>query len=161
VGTITTTIALCTLAAGTQPHSDILSDRVDLIEVNHCYDEKGQLVFDQLLFYDWSPSKSHYDVRDWRLLKSPYQVPRRNHDSGEYVVVWRDGQLMRKVHAKTVRESWTQYDPEIVEQEFLAKEKRRTLPKFSAFRRHAFARPTATENRIATDPRRATAHFHR
>ncbi len=130
----------------------MLSDSVDLIEINHCYDENGQLVFDQLLFYDWCAEKGHYDVRDWRLLKSPIQVPRRNYDSGTYVAVWRDGAIMRKVHAKTIRESWTQYDPEIMEQEFLAKDKRRALPKFTARRTPRAPRPCPSENGTADQP---------
>jgi hypothetical protein len=125
---------------------DLLSNTVDLIEINHCYDENGQLVFDQLLYYDWCPKQQRYNVRDWRLLKRPIQLPRRNPQSGMYVAIWRDGPVMREVHAKTIRESWTQYDPEIVEQEFLAKDKRRALPKFTQRRARATAgrRPTAS-----------------
>ena len=124
-------VALCILTAGSNPGSDIVSDRVDLIEINHCYDENGQLVFDQILFYDWSPQKARYDVRDWRLLKSPVQVPRRNRENGGYVVLWRDGTVLRRVHSETVRETWTQHDPEVVEQQFLAKTMRRSFAKLS------------------------------
>lgn len=135
MGTITFAVALC-IATGTSSNAktDILADSVDLIEINHCYDEKGQLVFDQLLFYDWSPGEGRYEVRDWRLLKRPIQMPRRDHESGLYVAVWHDGPVLRKVHASTVRESWTQYDPEIAEQEFLPKDERRVLAKFSVGR---------------------------
>lgn len=135
--TSTYSLAVCLTAIGAQAASDLMVDSVDLIEINHCYDETGHLVFDQLLFYDWCPDKGHYDVRDWRLLKSPIQVPHRNHRSGVYVAVWQDGPVMRKVHAKTIRESWTQYDPEIAEQAFLAKDKRRALPKFTRRRLRA------------------------
>ncbi len=81
-----------------------MSNTVDLIEINHCYDENGQLVFDQLLYYDWCPSQNRYNVRDWRLLKSRIQLPRRNAETGHYVAIWRDGPNIRKVYAKTVRE---------------------------------------------------------
>lgn len=124
-------VALCVLIVGSNPASDIVSDKVDLIEVNHCYDENGQLVFDQLLFYDWSPHKARYDVRDWRLIKSAVQIPRRNHETGGYVVLWRDGTTMRRIRAETVRETWTQHDPEITEQQFLAKSLRRPFVRVS------------------------------
>ena len=156
MGTATIAFAVCMASTGAHTKSDMLSDSVDLIEINHCYDENGQLVFDQLLFYDWCPVKSHYDVRDWRLLKSPIQVPRRNHESGTYIAVWRDGPIMRKVHAKTIRESWTQYDPEILEQEFLAKNERRALPKFAARRMRPVPPSCPSENRTAEQPNRRT-----
>ncbi len=131
MGTVTMALTMCLATSGLPPDTNLLVNQVDLIEINHCYDENGQLVFDQLLFYDWSPEKGHYDVRDWRLLKSSVQVPRRNQETGGYVTVWRDGNAMRKVHSKTIRETWTQYDPEIVEQEFLPKDQRRSLLKIS------------------------------
>ncbi len=124
-------VALCVLTVGSNPVSDIVSEKVDLIEINHCYDENGQLVFDQLLFYDWSPAKARYDVRDWRLIKSPVQVPHRNRETGGFVVIWRDGTTMRRIHAESIRETWTQHDPEITEQQFLAKSMRRPFAKFS------------------------------
>ncbi|MHB0959837.1 MAG: hypothetical protein ACYC6N_14190 [Pirellulaceae bacterium] len=130
-----TTVAVYMIAAGSSPSSEVQSDKVDLIEINHCYDEKGSLVFDQLLFYDWCPLKSHYDLRDWRLLKSPLQVPRRSQETGGFVTLWREGTLLRKVHAETIRESWTQYDPEIFERRFLPKEQRRPFSKIVAPRR--------------------------
>jgi hypothetical protein len=100
---------------------------VDLVEINHLYDETGHWVLDQLIFYDWVPEKSHYDVRAWRLVKTPIQLPRKDCATGRYIAIWRDGQTMRKVHARLLRESWTQYDPEIVERRHLAREKRREL----------------------------------
>jgi hypothetical protein len=132
VGTITTTLAVLLSAACLNPLDDVASDRVDLIEINHFYDERGQLVFDQIIFYDWSPAESRYHVRAWRLLKQPAQIPHRNWSHGDYVAVWYDGDVLRKVRAETIRESWTQYDPELIEREFLPKEKRRELRKLTA-----------------------------
>ena len=39
---------------------------VDLIEVNHFYDENGKRVFDQLIFWDWKPAEAAHRVRAWR-----------------------------------------------------------------------------------------------
>ena len=148
MATIATTVAVCLITAGSSSNFDVVNEKVDLIEINHCYDEKGQLVFDQLLFYDWCPLKSHYDVRDWCLLKSPLQMPRRNHETGGFVAVWRDGTVLRKVHAETIRESWTQYDPEILEQQSLPREQRRSFSKLAMRRRPGAtdARPNASRS---------------
>ncbi len=156
MGTASIALAVCIATAGSHTKTDLVVDSVDLIEINHRYDENGQFVFDQLLFYDWAPAKGHYDVRDWRLLKSRIQVPRRNPNSGTYVAVWRDGAVMRKVHAKTIRETWTQYDPEIVEQQFLDKEKRRALPKFTGRRTRRNPHRCPNENQTATQPNQRT-----
>lgn len=109
------------------PTEDIAAERVDLIEINHFYDEKGRLVFDQIIFYDWSAADSRFQVRAWRLLKQPAQIPHRNWKQGNFTAVWYDGPVLRNVRSDTLRETWTQYDPELLEREFLPTEKRRKL----------------------------------
>lgn len=123
-------IAVYMAALSLSPADRVTVDQVDMIEVNHFYDDQGRLVFDQLIYYDWSPTHSRYQVRDWRLLKSPAQVPLRDWRDGGYVSEWQDFKQrngLRRVKAKSVRETWTQYDPELVEREFLAQEKRAEL----------------------------------
>lgn len=129
MGTVTAMLGLLVSVVALNPAEDVVSDRVDLIEVNHFYDEHGRLVFDQVIFYDWSATDSHYHVRAWRLLKNPTQVPTRNWQHGDFVAVWHDGDVLRKVRCETVRESWTQYDPELLEREFLPKDQRREFRK--------------------------------
>lgn len=114
---------------GINPIEDVAKDRVDLIEVNHFFDDCGKHVFDQIIFYDWSAQYSRYNVRAWRLLKRPAQVPHRDWSNREYVAIWHDGSVLRKVEATTIRESWTQYDPELIERAYLPKEQRRELRK--------------------------------
>jgi hypothetical protein len=157
VGTFATSLTAWILAAGSSSGPDVLTDKVDLIEINHCYDEKGQLVFDQLLFYDWCPATAHYNVRDWRLLKTPLQLPRRSYETGGFVAVWRDGTTMRKVYAETIRETWTQYDPEILEQQFLPKEQRRSFPKTTQRRRSVAPAGQNAATRLADQPDPAAA----
>ena len=123
----TTTIGAIVIACGIAPHEDVARETVDLIEVNHFYDEQGRLVFDQLIFYDWSAEHSRYMVRAWRLVKSSSQLPQQNFPGGGYTSVWHDGELLRSVQAQSMRESWTQYDPELVEREYLPKERRKEL----------------------------------
>jgi hypothetical protein len=105
----------------------VLKDSVDLVEVNHYHDARGQHVFDQLIFYDWSSQKKRFQVRAWRLIKSDNQLPRRDHRSGTWLVRWHDDGAMREVVAKSRRETWTQYDPELVERDNLPQEQRLDL----------------------------------
>ena len=129
-----TLIAVLLSTIGLQPPEDVAQDRVDLIEGNHFFDEQGQPVFDQTIFYDWSPPLGRYLVRAWRPLKTPAQIPQRDWQQGEFVVLWHDGATLRKVRATTMRESWTQYDPELVERAYLPKEQRGELRKTSVTR---------------------------
>jgi hypothetical protein len=123
-------LLLVVASLGYQPVNGVTRDRVDLVEVNHYYDELGRLVFDQVIYYDWSVKQSRFNVRAWRLVKKPAQIPHRNWNSeGGYVSVWHDGGILRRVHAKSLKESWTQYDPEMSERKYLTKDQRRDLSK--------------------------------
>ena len=112
---------------GLNPTEDVARERVDLMEVNHFYDEQGRLVFDQIIFYDWSPEHSRYMVRAWRMVKNPAQLPERDWRDGGYLTVWQDGEVLRRIRAESMRETWTQYDPELIEREYLPRERRREL----------------------------------
>jgi len=152
------TVAVCVLL-GFTPTEHAKLDRVDLVEINHFFDEQGRLVFDQLIFYDWCAVQNRYNVRDWRLLKSPAQIPVRNWKDRDYVAVWHDFKerdVLRKVVAKMIRETWTQYDPELVEREFLPQEKRRELSKPNAVVKKRQAAPT--QPAAARQPVRTTSN---
>jgi hypothetical protein len=126
----TATLILLSLGAlGSQPHGAAAEDAVDVIEINHFVNDSGQVQLDQVIFYDWSPSQSSYIVRAWRSLKTPSQLPMKL-ANGEYQAIWhdsRDGNVLRKVRAKSVIETWTTYDPETVNQEYLDRNLRREL----------------------------------
>ena len=127
MGTLASTLAVLVAVCGITPQEDVSRDRVDLVEVNHFYDDVGRHVFDQVIFYDWSPADCRHVVRAWRMVKKPGQLPQRNWADGTYAAIWKDGEVLRDVRATSMRESWTQYDPELVEREYLPKEKRREL----------------------------------
>mgnify|MGYP001236859173 FL=1 len=124
-----TSVVIVLMFIGLNGAEDIVRDEVDLIEINHFFDEYGRLVFDQVIFYDWSDEVNRFQICAWRLLKSPAQIPRRDFSRGDYLATWYDGHLLRKVRSQGFRETWTQYDPELVERQFLEKDKRRELSK--------------------------------
>lgn len=128
----TTALVVCLSAVSLTPVEDLVLDRVDLVEINHYYDDKGRHVLDQIIFYDWSQRHGRYQVRDWRMLKHETQIPRRDWEGQGFVAIWHDpidGDVLRKVQAKSLRETWTQYDPEIVQRDSLPKDSRRKLTK--------------------------------
>jgi hypothetical protein len=106
---------------------DVARESVDLIELNHFYDEHGRLVFDQVIFYDWSAADARYNVRAWRLVKNPAQLPERDWATGRYRAIWQEGEQLRDILAPSFRETWTQHDPEVDEREYLPKERRKEL----------------------------------
>lgn len=120
-------IAILLALAAANDQTCHLNDRVDLIEVNHYFDSRGKHIFDQVIFYEWSKPSACFHVTAWRMLKTVEQIPRKDWRSGLYVTMWRDGKEFRRVEANGFRETWTQYDPELVEREFLSRENRRGL----------------------------------
>jgi len=106
-----------------------ITDSVDLIEVNHHFDEHGRLVMEQVVFYKWCPLKSRYRVCDWRPLKSLQQIPRKNFRRNIYEANWKDGRHFRHVTAPQFRETWTAYDPELTDSLIAPKQYRQVLAK--------------------------------
>lgn len=123
--------SLLTAAMGFSSGNEIpANDRVALVEVNHYYDEYGKHVFDQLIFYDWNEENGRYDVVAWRLIKHDTMLPTTDYDRGCYNVTWMDGDFPRLVRVEQIRETWTQYDPELLERDALPESKRRELRRF-------------------------------
>lgn len=124
-------LALFLLLALSAPGPElVLHDECDVIELNHFYDDQGRQVFDQVIFFTWDGRR--HQVLDWRLVKQPSHLPHRNWSAvGEqWQCLWvdeRDGNRLRRVVARSCRETWTQFDPELVERESLPKERRRLL----------------------------------
>lgn len=109
------------------PRDPVVEDRCDVVEINHFYDDNGRLVFDQLIYWDWSEEDNRYQVRAWRLLKCEFQRPVRDWERGGFTAIWFDGERLRVVRHLSLRETWTQFDPELIERQVLATEDRREL----------------------------------
>lgn len=120
-------MTLLALILATVPHAEPLRERCDAIEVNHMYDGEGRLVFDQVIFLDWTPDESRYHVRAWRLVKYPSQIPERDHARNCWRTVFRDGEVLRVIEAGSMRRTWEQHDPEALEREVLPVHRRRGL----------------------------------
>lgn len=121
-------LSLLLVLFSTIPQDIALSDAFDKVELNHFYDDQGRHVFDQVLWYDWDIHNRH-TVGAWRLVKNTGTIPVLNRQSNLYESLFSDNGTFRKVTAKYYSETWMQYDPELVDREFLPKEKRRDLQK--------------------------------
>ena len=109
------------------PHEEFISQHVDLVEVNHFCDEAGKPKFDQYIFYNWSNERARFDVIDYKQKICPSQEPKYINKQKGYVMIWHDKtdhRILRRVHAKNMIETWTKYDPEMVERKFLPKDMR-------------------------------------
>jgi hypothetical protein len=117
-----TTLLLLTasILGSTGTHHPIVIDRVDLIEVNHCYDDSGRPL-SQVIYYDWHERLGRYMVRDWRHLKDDNQRPVYCSRRRLWVAVWYDAKtkLLRQVQAPLFRQTWTLYDPEMANRKII------------------------------------------
>ena len=112
------------VSADEQYDSAVLRQQVDLIELNHFIDENGREVFKQVIFYDWSKTHRRFHVRAWRLIKSPDQLPVRSFQPRRYTCTWNEDELRKEVWAPSMRETWSQEDPERKNRKHLAEDRR-------------------------------------
>lgn len=112
---------------GANKQQAYLEDVVDRIEINHFINDEGVEQLNQVIFWDYSPSLNMYVVRSWRSVKPDMNLPYKT-KSG-YVMHWHDTRdsVSRKVYTKQVITTFTNYDPETVNQEFLDRNERREL----------------------------------
>lgn len=89
------------------PHdAHVVRETVDCVERNNYHDGDGRLVFTQYVFWDWTGER--HEVAAWRLAKDGFLF----HPP---VVTWTEENRTRQVRGAYWRETWTQYDVEMVE----------------------------------------------
>ena len=115
------------IAPNAHRRSNVTKAKVDLVELNHFLDDHGREVFRQVVFFDWSSDNRQFEVRAWRLIKHPSQLPRPIGDDVGYLIQWQDKSITRKVIARSMRETWSQQDPERVNRQLLPENQRRPL----------------------------------
>ena len=123
-------LPLLLMASGPQDRESKIRQRVDLIELNHFFDDLGRHAYDQVIFFEWSEEYLRYDVIAWCLVEhQDGRIPVLQPASGEHVVRWydRDGKVHREVRSKLYRETWTQIDPERANKQLLEEKHRISL----------------------------------
>lgn len=107
-----------------------ISERVDLIELNHHYDDLGRHNYDQVIFYEWCPEYKRFHVIAWCLVdEERTRLPKQSIRRGEWTVRWqeRDPGVEREVKSELFRETWSQIDPERANKELLQEKYRLSL----------------------------------
>ena len=92
-------------------------ESVDCIELNHHYDKSGKHIYDQVIFWERTPTTGRFQVRSWCLVDDREALDRRpakNEATGLYQVDWfdTDQRLQRTISSRLYRESWSMVDPE-------------------------------------------------
>ena len=113
---------------GPAPNTDpIRVAEVDLMELHHFVDPEGREVFRQVIFYDWRPTTRRFEIRGWRLIKDPSELPRPLFRPGGHLAVWRDDDVRHEVRSAKFRETWSDRDPERLARRRLPENRRRPL----------------------------------
>lgn len=87
---------------------------VDLVEVNHFYDEEsGEHKFNQVVLYEIDPVTKMKMVIDWYMLEKGRldRFPSLIHGTNGCYLRWPDNKEI-KVVSRMFEETWTTYDPE-------------------------------------------------
>ena len=104
--------------------------KVDLVELNHRYDDQGRHCYDQVIFYEWSPDFRRYHVVAWCLVDNGLsRLPMFDHARNNYVVRWVDRETgrQREIWAPVYRETWSDWDPERANKELMDEKYRISL----------------------------------
>lgn len=128
-GIVIPTIALA-LGTGEPLQKNKVVQRVDLVELNHRYDDQGRHCYDQVIFYEWSPDYRRYHVVAWCLVDQGLsRLPQYDHATDRYVVRWldRESNLFREIWAPVYRETWSDSDPERANKELMDEKYRVSL----------------------------------
>lgn len=121
-------LLLCVTAQANDAPELTASESLSSIEVNAYHSDcDGRHVLTQLIFRDWYWQCECSHVIAWRLVNEKCPRPTRVWPSGDYETVWLDGDVMRRVRARTLDETVTLHDPELCERESLPQESRRGL----------------------------------
>jgi hypothetical protein len=121
---------LLAFGSGDIKDQNSLTQRVDLIELNHRYDDQGRHCYDQVIFYEWSPDYRRYHVVAWCLVDNGLsRLPALDHNKNRYVVKWfdRDSGQHRVLWAPIYRETWSDWDPERANKELMDEKYRVSL----------------------------------
>lgn len=87
---------------------------VDVVELNHRYDETGRHCYSQVIVWEWMPDYRRYRAKGFVLVQdgslSGYPLKR-----GDTYYIYRDGGGINptyRLKSKVMIETWTDYDPE-------------------------------------------------
>ena len=116
-------VVLAIALLSTVPMSNVYIETVDIVEINHMYSPQGKIVFTQLIGWELFDDVG-YVAQWWHQVRRPLTV---TYGQRRVTVLISHEQRVIRVYATTLRETWTQYDPEL-ENRHLIPGPRRGLP---------------------------------
>ena len=130
-----------TLPASAKPdiYDVVVQENHDVAEINHYYDGEGKLILTQYIWWDRIYNdvlkEIRFDIVDFRFdngFGSKFRnfEPIFDRNLGLYVSRFFDNNpdhTIREIRTTSKRETWTQYDVELVEREWLSPQDRRLL----------------------------------
>jgi hypothetical protein len=127
----TVAVLLSSAVLGVVP-GEALPDRVDLVEINHCYNrDTGDRRFVQIIYWDRQNSECLH-VRHWHMADKLQAIypPGENRDAGYAVIRKVEGPAgMQTVRAARYRVTHTFADPEEEDRKTFPLEARRVMAK--------------------------------
>jgi hypothetical protein len=105
--------------------SPIYHERVERLELNEFYTERGRLQFTQLIGWDFNPKKSRYEVAWWKMYKPKECRPSWQYSKNRLLAIF-DKRLVI-ISYVSFEETKTYVDPEVENRKELAPTKRRGL----------------------------------
>lgn len=131
-------LVLCALVGDYDPRKSTPVDHVNMIEVNHVYNELGNESICQLILWEWKDSvnykdcfgnihKGLYVVVQWYRFQDG-MMPQQT-KGGNYQCLFFDyrEQIFRIVKAESFVETYTIHDPEVTNSRIFPRKKRRKL----------------------------------
>lgn len=119
------TLALLLLA--TVPVEDTTEDLVAIIDHNTILcPSTGNETLSQYVFLDWYYQCERSHVVAWRLVKPDMQVS-RVWPSGDYELLFQDGDVIRRVRGRVLVRSYDTADYEVEERSVVSQDQRRGL----------------------------------
>jgi hypothetical protein len=107
------------LLFGLLPDETIIRENCDRIELNHFYSREGNPIGSQVIYWEWNVKASRFRVRDFYCLRAG-KPERPRWDAARVCYLfryWNMGRLY-EVESPSFMETWTPYDPELVDREF-------------------------------------------
>lgn len=122
-------LTICLLGESAGGYNYEVYDRVDIIELNHLHSKDWEHIMDQIIYWEWVHNEGEYRVVDWRKKKTENYRPHEDFNTGLFVAVFEDNQIIRRIESVSFMETETNYDPEVLDRDHLPTSKRRLLKK--------------------------------
>ena len=111
-----------------------IEEHVDAIELNHVYDDDGQLRMDQVLFLERYAETGRFHVRAWTLADDREVYNRRpvfDYTNDLWTCDWydKDQKILRHITTRILSETWTSTDREKEDKKYIGEEYRYALGK--------------------------------